>query len=149
MDILEGRFVNGFSGLPVPADSVRAMVSGAVYKLSELWKTIQARLSPGSAELAERRGWGNRAASLAVGTKQLDHGIDCATGQSVDVDRTFAVRQGDPLDGVVQNFIGQAAQKGYRVRQTPLSVIRSREEHEEGSDRFCGWRSGFKGRVLL
>jgi hypothetical protein len=56
MDILEGRFVNGFSGLPVTGDSVRAMVSGAVYKLSELWKTIQARLFPRSAELAERRG---------------------------------------------------------------------------------------------
>ena len=56
MDILEGRFLNGFSGLSAPGDSIRTMVSGFVYKLSDFRKMIQARLFPCNAALVERRG---------------------------------------------------------------------------------------------
>jgi hypothetical protein len=56
MDILEGRVLNGFSGLAEQGDRLGRFASTVLNRLTEFRKTIQIRLLPGNTELVERRG---------------------------------------------------------------------------------------------
>ena len=56
MDILEGRALNGFSGLAGRGHFRGRIASNVFNRLAEFRKTVQTRLLPGNAALAEPRG---------------------------------------------------------------------------------------------
>jgi hypothetical protein len=56
MDILEGRVLNGFSGLAERGHLLRRNASNVLDRLTEFRKTIKTRLFHGNAGLIERRG---------------------------------------------------------------------------------------------
>ncbi len=56
MDILEGKVLDGFSGLAAQGDLLGRIASNVLHRLTEFRKTIQTRSLSGNAGLIERRG---------------------------------------------------------------------------------------------